>query len=130
MMHNFLKLSSLVDIKYDKDAKYLINRHSALIFHNPYFYPEAFRAVLRDKIGDVIIKGDKKRVLSRLKDIFYIKYPYILIKEENAKEFLACKIDSCFYNTKDFGKLKEKIESILAPQKPEKWDKKVSLNER
>ncbi|WP_281950648.1 thioredoxin domain-containing protein [Nitrosophilus kaiyonis] len=135
MIHNLLKLSALKeDLKLLNDAKYIIDKNSALIFHNPIYYPEATRAVFREKLGDIVIKNSKNVLKKYLLDIAMLDYPYILVKSGDYKEFLACKIDTCFANNKEFNKIKEKIESILNPKTSksdfeQKWGKRV-INER
>ncbi|WP_187648199.1 thioredoxin domain-containing protein [Nitrosophilus labii] len=129
MIHNFLTIGALKEeLKYLEDANYIINRHSALIFHDPAAFPEATRAVLRLKVGDVIIKSMKEKILKNLKRVLDIKYPYIFVKEEDTEQFLACKIDTCFISDYDLNKVIEKIENLLKFEKKGikvKWDKKI-----
>jgi len=124
MCQNFLTLASLKEsFKYLEDAKYIINKNSALIFHDPAIYPEATRAVLREKVGDVIIKSEINNILKKLKEILDFNYPYILVKKEKTKEFLACKMDRCFANSNNLDVIKEKVENLLSfEEKPKiKW---------
>ncbi len=129
MIHNFLTIGALKEeLKYLDDANYIINRHSALIFHNPAAFPEATRAVLRLKVGDVIIKSKKEKILKNLKKILDINYPYVFVKEEDIEQFLACKIDTCFISDNDLNKVIKGIENLLKFERKSsktKWDKKI-----
>ncbi len=100
-------------------AKRSIEEKSALIFHNPGFLPTATKAALRLKIGDVILKAKKERLLKVLKPLQFVRYPYLLDKDANVSGFLACKIDTCFKESKSFEELKKAIEGLLY-QKPKK----------
>lgn len=128
MIHNFLTLASLKEnLKYLKDAKDIIKSNSTLINSNPIAYPEAVRAVLRLKVGDVIIKSKKKNLLKKCKKILSIKYPYILVKESNLDKFLACKIDRCFASG-SFKNIKQKIDNQLNfKEKRSRWKKKIEF---
>ncbi len=93
MIHNFLTIGALKEeLKYLEDANYIINRHSALIFHDPAAFPEATRAVLRLKVGDVIIKSKKEKILKNLKRVLDIKYPYVFVKDEDTEQFFFFKV--------------------------------------
>ena len=109
-----LDLSSLgEDLKLYALAKRSIEEKSALIFHNPGFLPTATKAALRLKIGDVIVKAKKKRLLKVLGSLQFVRYPYLLDKDANVSGFLACKIDTCFKESEDFAELKKAIEGLL-----------------
>ena len=126
MIHNFLTIAALKeDLKYLKDAKSIIDANSALIYHNPIYYPEAVRAVLREKIGDVVIKSKKDNLFKDFINILNIKYPYILIKDEKIDSYLACKIDRCFANG-SLNEIKKVVENLINfKPKRVKWRKKI-----
>lgn len=132
MIHNFLTATILFeDLEYLKDANYIINKNSALIFHNPASFPEATRAVLRVKVGDIVIKNNKEAILKNLKKILDIKYPYIFTKENSVDRFLVCKIDSCFLETKNIKNVKGTIEDLLKFKKSDQgWKKRLRVDER
>ncbi len=118
LYHGMLDLAILEeDHKIFRFAKRSIDEKSALIFHSPASFPTATRAVFRLKIGDVALKASKKRLKPLLKEIASIRYPYVHPKATKSKEFIACTLQSCFAQSKDFSTIKQKIEERLEPKK-------------
>ncbi len=111
------------DLKLYGFAKRSIYQKSALIYHDPGYYPTATRAVLRVLVGDVVIKS--KHIANYLKEIFFIRYPYLLARSTKEKQFWACKIDTCFAKEESFEQIKRKIEELLLPKKAAPWQQKA-----
>ena len=128
LYHDMLTLALLLgDKKLYSFAKKSIYEKSALIFHNPQYYPSATKAVLRVVIKDIVIKS--KKIQNYLVKVAKIHYPYILVKKGSNEGFDACTIDSCFASSKDFEKLQRAIPKLLSPAKPV-WKSKEALGER
>ncbi|SMC09411.1 thioredoxin domain-containing protein [Nitratiruptor tergarcus] len=124
LYHAMLDIAMLSeDLKLYQFAKKSMYEKSALIYHDPGYYPTATRAFLRILIGDVVIKSQK--IQNYLKEIAFIRYPYILTKKSKDKKFLACKIDTCFAESDNFAVIKEKIEKLLQQKSSGKWSKKA-----
>ncbi len=120
LYHAMLDIASLKsDLGLYHFAKKSIEEKSALIFHEPGFFPTATRAALRLRVGDVIVKSNKKRLLKILKPLQFVQYPYLLDKEENATILMACKIDTCFAQSETLKDLAKKIELQIQPKKIE-----------
>ena len=126
LYHAMLDVASLQeDLQLFGFAKKSISAKSALIYHNPSNYPTATRAALRLLIGDVIIKA--KNIQKYLPQIPFIRYPYVLDKKSKNIKIMACTIDTCFVEAKDFDTIKKKIESLLQTKRKRKplWHKKA-----
>ncbi len=122
MIGDFLTLSILnEDKRLYEIAKSEIDRRSALIFHNPALYPQAFRVAMRIKLSDIVIKSDKKRLKESLCEILSFRYPYILLKSEKTAGYLACAKNSCFATVDNLESLRRLVENRLKMEEPGRW---------
>jgi uncharacterized protein YyaL (SSP411 family) len=81
------------------------------ILKSPDNASEAIRALLRSNAGDVVIKSNKKNMLSKQKDILQIKYPFILQTTQNTDKYLACDEKTCFAIDKEFKNIVKYIQT-------------------
>ncbi len=112
LYHDMLTLALLhEDLALFAFAKKNIDAKSAIIAENPASYPTATRAALRLALGDVVLKGrdiDKYRIL-----IEELHYPYVFAKKAAIQGYMACKIDLCFKEAKDFATIAKSVEALL-----------------
>ena len=80
------------------------------ILKDPDKASEAIRALLRSNAGDVVVKANKKNLLSKQKDILHIKYPFILQTTQETDKYLACDEKTCFAIDKEFKNIVKYIE--------------------
>ena len=122
MYHDMLTLADLLyDLKLYSFVEESISRKSRLIQSDAHAFATATRAALRVALGDVIVKSQKPKLLRNLATILRIKYPYILIKNENVKNFEACTIRSCFASYATIEALVKRIEARLKREKKIGW---------
>ncbi len=112
MLAALLKLASIKG-----ERKYLIivqeelQRKSTLLKKEPHHFPSGIQTLLREKKGYITLKSDKEGLIKAKQKIKKIRYPFVLIKEENdLKAFLACDIQQCFSVDTDVEKVQESIE--------------------
>ncbi len=109
--HNCLTLANLdYNLKLLSKTKNYIKEQETNILSNIYKHPEAIRALIRVKKGDIIIKSNKMNLLSKKEEIEKIKYPFLLTTIEDTKKYLACDENSCFAYDDDLKKLIKKID--------------------
>ena len=122
MYHNILSLAALqYDLSLNSFAKESITQKSRLFHSDAITFATAVRAALRVAIGDVLVKGDRKRLLDNLRNILHIKYPYLLIKAEHVKDFEACSVDRCFANAQTITDLEYNIVKRVKKPKRIGW---------
>ncbi len=116
LAHDLLTLADLDEnLTYFHDAKRILDEKSALIYNNPAYYPTMSDLALRITLGDVIIKHPHiEHFLVRL---WNIHYPFLWWKRDKEGDFMACKVDTCFYETKKFSQLAKRIENLLQEKK-------------
>ncbi|BCD67871.1 thioredoxin domain-containing protein [Nitratiruptor sp. YY09-18] len=124
LYHAMLDLAMLQeDFQLYNFAKASIEAKGALIKQMPASYPTATRAMLRVIVGDVLLKS--ANIDKYLEKIASIPYPYLLDKKEPIKDFMACKIDSCFASSESFDEIEEKIVKLLEEQQAKQtWGSK------
>jgi uncharacterized protein YyaL (SSP411 family) len=111
IVNNLLDLALLEsDIHSQSLAKATLDANGLLLSKRPDAYPEALRASIRLTRGIVGLKGDPRMLEAYRKKIDRIHYPFLLLKAEEAKGFLACDMRSCFAFSKDFESVKAAIE--------------------
>ena len=109
---NILKYSVVEsDFKKYTIAKEIISNLAYQITKNPSYHPTATLASLMLSIEPVFVKSNE----NNLKDIKLdkINYPFIYRDKTNSKEYLACKMSSCFSYDLDFLVVKKDIETLL-----------------
>jgi uncharacterized protein YyaL (SSP411 family) len=113
MLEDILKIAILTDnIKLDAFAKESLNRYLADLKMAPYQYPYGLRVYLQSLLSNVVIKSTKENLLKNRELLNSIEYPYLLLKPTNDKNFLACKIDSCFAIDKDLRVVIDKLKLL------------------
>ncbi len=120
LYHDMLTLALLrEDLELFAFAKRSIDAKSALIAASPDRYPSATRAALRLALGDVVLKG--KDIEKYLVRIAQLRYPYIYVKKAAIKGYMACKIDLCFQEAKDFATIASSVEKLLNRERKIGW---------
>jgi len=110
--HNMITISNLTyDLELLDKTRKMIKNYTDKIVSNIDKYPEAVRAIIRIKKGDVILKSNKKNLHENIKEIKTIKYPFLLLKEEKTDLHLACDKDSCFKYDKNIKNIINYIEN-------------------
>ena len=111
MVDNLLKLALLKEkLSYEELAKNTIETNSMLVSKYPANFPQAVLDILAFKKGYIIIKS-KKASLMKLKEDLQKKLScvFILYKAINNKNFIACKVDTCFAFSANKNKIIKKI---------------------
>lgn len=109
--HNSLSIANLsYDLKLLEKAKNFIKEQENKILSDIYKHPEAVRAIVRVKNGDIILKSNKENLLSNKKEIKTINYPFLLTTIEDTKKYLACDEKSCFAYDENLKNLIKKID--------------------
>ncbi len=73
-------------------------------------FPTLVRVYLGQSYGWVLLKGQKEALLAAEERIAAKRYPFLLCKAVDEKQFLACKIDRCFAVDQKLEDVLEKIE--------------------
>ena len=111
MIDTILKIANLTeDHKLYSFAVDALHQVSGEMVHSAANFPTLVRVYLGKEQGWVTLKGQKESLLQAKKEIAAIRYPFILCKEEESKQFLACKIDRCFATDTKLEYVLEKIE--------------------
>ncbi len=109
----FHVLISLSNLTYDRKllskTKRFIENEREKIVAKIDISPEATRALIRIREGDVIIKSNIKNLFARKIEIERIKYPFKLTNVEDTEMFLACNEESCFAFDKNLSKIDRMI---------------------
>ena len=85
MIGNLLGLAALQEnLEQYALAETTLHRYAYLLDRNPSHYPEATRAMLRYKTGDVVLKANREKLEVMRAEIGQIGYPYLLVKPEAA----------------------------------------------
>ncbi len=72
--------------------------------------PEAARALLRIEHENIVLKSSKENLMNSKVDIDKIPYPFLMTKVEDAKIFVLCNENSCFFYDKNITKVIKMIE--------------------
>ncbi len=111
MIDLLLSLSALLqDDKYREFAFKTLEYNSYELGRKPIYFPNMLSQMLRYLKNDLIIKANQKNLKENSFKIASIKYPYILKKYTDDKDFLLCKKDSCFAHTKDVNDLQKIVQ--------------------
>ena len=111
MVNDLLDLALLEsDLRYDAIAKSTLEANGLLLQRTPDAYPEALRAFIRRTRGIVGVKSNRNRLLNDRHAIRSIDYPFLLLKTEEMKGYVACDMQSCFAFGDTLEAIEEKIE--------------------
>ena len=110
MFHDLMTLSSLTyDLKlYHQVQKMLSDERNKILtaFDKS---PEALRALIRLKYGDIILKAKKKALFFHQKEFAKVHYPFLLTKNEKTNFYLLCNMQSCFFYDENLTKVIQNI---------------------
>ncbi len=110
MIYDLLRLSVLQSsIQYQFIAKKTITKYLHNIASNPLINSQMTIDYLIAKKGIIAIKSSKNNILSHIKKINAINYPFLLKETVKSSHFLSCDAKSCF-GYGDFKKIKKTIE--------------------
>ncbi len=113
-LDNFLKLASLNDdLKLQDLVKNTLENNSLSLTRNTTSSPWLLRTYLAYTQEYIILKAQKKILLDKTMP----SYPFLLKKEYEEKQYLACKIGICFAYTKDFDEIILKINKEVKANK-------------
>jgi hypothetical protein len=103
----------LSDAKYKHFVFKTLEYNSYELGRKPVYYPYMLQQMLRYLKGDRLIKAKDKILLSNIKSLKAIQYPFIQVKLENIDEVMICGDVSCFANTKDISQVEELVNNSL-----------------
>ncbi len=111
MLEDIIYLSSLRD---DKNryhfAKASLERYSGSVNSAPNHYSYMVRVYLESFFKPMVLKAKREHLIKNRAKIYTITYPYLLTKAQDIEAFMACKIDSCFANSKNIDTIINKIQ--------------------
>ena len=110
MIDVLISLGTLLeDEKYNHFAFKTLEYNSYELGRRPVIYPYMLRQMLRYLKGDRIIKSNISNLKSNSYELSSIKYPFILKKATDDKEFMICGAKSCFANTENLNNINDII---------------------
>ena len=110
MIDNLLSISALLsDEKYRTFAFKTLEYNSYDLARKPVYYPYMYNQMMRYLKEDKIIKSNEKNLKENIYKLSILKYPYILLKNEDINTYLICGLKNCFDEIKDINKLEEVI---------------------
>jgi uncharacterized protein YyaL (SSP411 family) len=113
MIGNLLGLAALQEnLEYYGLAESTLRHYAYLLDRNPSHYPEATRAMLRYRKGDVVLKSNRGKLAVIKEQIGQVDYPYLLVKTEATDRYLACRVGICFAYGREFRTVKKAIEAL------------------
>ena len=114
MIENLFKIAILSDnLKLNAFAKESLASSLAALKSLPNQYPYGLKTYLQSLLSNVVIKSTKENLEKNREKLDMIKYPYVLLKPSEDRNFLACKIDSCFSIDKSVDIVLEKIDEAI-----------------
>lgn len=100
MADNLMKLSILQEnLSYQNMVKTIFVKNSLLLNKYPWLIPQAVVEYQKYKQGFIGVKATKNR-LQTLQNRLKNRYPLVLYKITNSKNYTACMVDSCFAYSK------------------------------
>ena len=110
MLDSILKLSAInSDLSYLEIVTESFLSNEAFPNSRADIYPSATRLFLEWKRGIAVLKSKKERLFKNISTIERVKYPYLLIKDEDSDIFTICDMKSCFAYGKDLEKVLERL---------------------
>ncbi len=100
MVEAMLTLGSLLDEKYLQFSFDTIEFYSEKIYKYAPWSAKFVEDILRFVYQDRVIKADAQK-LAECKEIDFVKYPFVLLKDEEIDGFMLCDRNSCFVHTKE-----------------------------
>ncbi|MDX1810188.1 MAG: thioredoxin domain-containing protein [Sulfurospirillaceae bacterium] len=94
-------------------AQNMIAYIAAKVKNYPSAYPEAIKAVIMDKIGEILLKGPKHDIKELRKLKSDLEYPFIYVSETNESMFQACSNTECFSTSNNIDEIKTDIKNHL-----------------
>jgi len=107
MLQNLFRLAALVE----KSEYQAIASETLTTLEKNVNTPATNIAELMHQYGVIVVKNSMARLKEYRKEIEKINYPFLHVKAEKSKQFLACEVGACFAYSKDFLLLKQKIEA-------------------
>ncbi len=108
MVEVLLSLGGLVDSKYFKFANQTIDFYSTQVAKTVIWSAKFCNEILRSLYQDKIITSSPSN-LTRCR-IDFLKYPFVLLKAQEEKEFSLCTPQSCFFKSKDCKEVLRRID--------------------
>ncbi len=109
--HNLLTMSSL---NYSKVSLYntreLLKDERESIVKDFFKSPEALKALIRVKHGDIILKSKAQKLKDNIAEIKRVHYPYVYMNSEEIEKFIGCDNKSCFSFEKELDNTLFKID--------------------
>ena len=112
LLHEESKMQAILLKTFESYGKYINNV--------PSYMPRFMSAVLREKIGAIVIKSSIAKLQANQNKIAKINYPFVLLKASKGDKYLACKMGSCFADSDSLDKLIATIETSNFKQKQKK----------
>jgi hypothetical protein len=100
-------------VRWGGDSKSL-ESYGTILANHPAKAPGFMTVFLRQEIGDVVIKSSSEYLSKAEAKIVNIDYPFILTNVQNIRNYLACKLSTCFAESRSFDELVKKIEAEKA----------------
>lgn len=111
MLHALLTLASMsYDLDLFTQTKAMIAAERGDILQAFDRSPEALRLLIRLQHGDIVLKGEREKLLEQRRRIAAVRYPFLLTKAEKSPLFLLCNMQACFYSESNLTKVIAKIE--------------------
>ena len=110
MLQNLLILSSLKGtFKYEDLASKSLQHMQNILKKELANTPALALAYMIHKYGFAIIKSSKENLHKNILKIKKLSYPFILTKEGNYQDYLACTLRRCFFKSKELDTLEKVI---------------------
>ncbi|MEA3419652.1 MAG: thioredoxin domain-containing protein [Campylobacterota bacterium] len=121
-------LTSLAVLTEDLKLSEIVNKslesYGAILANSPAEAPKFMTVFLRQEIGDIVIKSNSENLSKAEAKIVNIDYPFVLTKVQDSENYLACKLNSCFAESKALDELIKKIEvekAMIGTKPAMKW---------
>jgi len=114
MIENIIKISAIkASFRYEKFAKESLNTLKSQLNEKASNAPALAKDYLMNHFGVVVLKSNKLNLINNMKTITQVKYPYVLTKEKEYNDFLACTLRRCFSKDKSLEKVVTRINAFL-----------------
>ena len=114
MMQNLFRLAALSEnLGFENIAKRSLETKMAEIEEKQDLVPSSAIALLMQEYGVVVLKQKKVLLEQNREKIEAINYPFLMTKvKEDAKSYLACKVDRCFAYDTELDEVVKKINAL------------------
>ena len=114
MIENIIKISAIkASFRYEKFAKESLNTLNSQLNEKASNAPALAKDYMMSHLGVVVLKSNKLNLINNMKTIKQLKYPYVVTKQKEYNDFLACTIRRCFSKDKSLKKVVSRINSFL-----------------